>query len=131
MSPAAAAGERARGRTPHEVTWHPTSSSCGGRGRAAEGGGVRLRLQGPCPPPPGGVANGPAPPIRAIQPRPRPAVLRAPQWSVEEAKPLSPSFLARGRAPTARPAHSPRRVRGAGPLPRPHPAHRVPPSGLK
>lgn len=97
------------------------------RREAVSGSGSRdLALR-----PPGGVANGPAPPIRSVQPRPRPAVLRAPQWSVEEAKPLSPSFLARGRAPTACPAHSPRRVRGAGPLPRPHHAHRVPPSGLK
>lgn len=45
---------------------------------------------------------------------------RSPPPSSPEATPL-----------TACPAHFPRRVRGAGPLPRPHHAQRVPPSGLK
>lgn len=74
-------------------------------------------------PPPGGVANGPAPPIRAAQPRPRPAVLRALQWSVGEAKPFSP-LLPRPRPrphglSRPLPPPSPRRRAAAPPTPRP------------
>ncbi|XP_040612303.1 basic proline-rich protein-like [Mesocricetus auratus] len=128
MSPAAAAGERARGGPPHEVTWHPTSSSCGGRGRATEGGGVRLRLPGLSLPPPGGAwLAGTAPPIRAAHPRPRPR--RSPgstavgPLKLRRSLPPSPPGLLEATPLAIRPAHFPRRAQrrraAAPPTPRP------------